>query len=224
MYMASSRPILAIPCSRSKTRLRGACCSRPTSQASRGSPRPLSSAKPGPTSSASCSGARRRSTASTDPQPREEGTEMARISPAAPEQFAQVAEPMALWQKTKGYPPNSWLTMARKPRVFRAYRELHTAVMMDDGEIPQALKFLVACVVSTAAGDPYCAAHNAENAAHIAGVPLAKVEALAQFRASPLYSPAERAALELASAAGARPANVTDAHFIEIRKHYGEDA
>jgi uncharacterized peroxidase-related enzyme len=149
---------------------------------------------------------------------------MARISPATPEQFAQVADHMERWRKTKGYPPNSWLTMARKPRVFRAYRDLHTAVMMDDGEVPKALKFLAACVVSTAAGDSYCAAHNAENAAHIAGVPIAKVEALSQFRTSPLYSPAERAALELASAAGACPPAVTDVHFAELRRFYSEDA
>lgn len=55
---------------------------------------------------------------------------MARISPAAPEQFAQVADHMERWRKTKGYPPNSWLAMVRKPRVFRAYRDLHTAVMI----------------------------------------------------------------------------------------------
>jgi alkylhydroperoxidase family enzyme len=114
--------------------------------------------------------------------------------------------------------------MARKPRIFRAYRDLHTAVMMDDGEVPKSLKFLVACVVSTAAGDPYCAAHNAENAAHIANVPIAKVEALPLFRTSPLFPPAERAALELASAAGACPPRVTDAHFAELGKHYSEDA
>jgi len=149
---------------------------------------------------------------------------MARIPPATPEQFAQVADHMERWRKTKGYPPNSWPSMVRKPRVFRAYRELHTTVMMDDGEIPQALKFLVACVVSTAAGDPYCAAHNAENAAHIAGVPIAKVEALSQFRASPLYTPAERAALELAAAAGACPPGVTDDHFARLKKYWSEDA
>jgi uncharacterized peroxidase-related enzyme len=149
---------------------------------------------------------------------------MARISPAAPEQFAQVADHLERWRKTKGYPPNSWLTMARKPRVLRAYRDLHTAVMMEDGEVPRAVKFMVACVVSTAAGDPYCAAHNAENAAHIAGVPVAKVEALSRFAESPLFSPAERAALELAAAAGACPPRVTDAHFVGLKKYYSEDA
>src|SRR6185503_139800 len=131
-------------------------------------------------SSASSSRANRRKTACTDGRAvrrgAPKGRPMARISPAAPEQFAQVADYMERWRKTKGYPPNSWLTMARKPRVFRAYRELHTA----------------------------------ENAAHIASVPIAKVEALPQFRTSPLFSLAERVALDLASAAGACPPRVTD--------------
>jgi len=149
---------------------------------------------------------------------------MARISPAAPEQLAQVAEHMERWKQTKGYPPNSWLTMVRKPKVFRAYRDLHTAVMMDAGEVPKALKFMIACVVSTAAGDPYCAAHNAENAAHIGGVPVEKIEALPHFQASVLFTPGERAALALAQAAGSCPPRVTDAHFSDIRKYYSEDA
>jgi uncharacterized peroxidase-related enzyme len=149
---------------------------------------------------------------------------MARISPAAPAQFAQVADHMERWKKTKGYPPNSWLTMVRRPAVFRAYRDLHTAVMMEEGEVPKALKFLVAWAVSDAAGDSYCAAHNAENAAHIGSVPLAKVEALTQFRTSPLYTPGERAALELADAAGASPPRVTDAHVAELKKYFSEDA
>lgn len=149
---------------------------------------------------------------------------MARVSPAAPEQFAQVADIMERWKETKGYPPNSWLTMVRRPNVFRAYRDLHTAVMMDAGAVPRALKFMVAHVVSRASGDPYCAAHNAENAAHIAGAPIEKVEALAQFRTSPHFTAAERAALALADAAGSCPPQVTDAHFAELKNHYSEDA
>ena len=149
---------------------------------------------------------------------------MARISPARPEQFAEVADHMERWKKTKGYPPNSWLVMVRKPKVFRAYRDLHTAVMIEPGEVPKALKFMVAEVVSMAAGDPYCAAHNAENAVEVGGLDTAKVEALAHFRQSPLFTDAERAALELAHAAGSCPQRVTDAHFDALKKHFSEDA
>jgi uncharacterized peroxidase-related enzyme len=149
---------------------------------------------------------------------------VARVSPAATAQFAQVADVMERWRKVKGYPPNSWLTMVRSPGVFRAYRALHGAVMMDGGEVPQALKFMVAHVVSHACGDSYSAAHNAENAAHIGGVPLAKVEALPRYRSSPLFTPAERAALDLARAAGECPPAVTDAHFAELRNYFSENA
>jgi uncharacterized peroxidase-related enzyme len=149
---------------------------------------------------------------------------MHRISPAPPERFEEASDYMERWKKQKGYPPNSWLTMVRKPRVFRAYRDLHTAVMIEQGEVPKGLKFMVAEVVSMAAGDPYCAAHNAENAAHLGEIPLDKVEALAQFRTSPVFTAAERAALELADAAGRAPSGVTQAHFDELAKHYSEDA
>ena len=149
---------------------------------------------------------------------------MHRIPPAPPERFKEVAEYMERWKKQKGYPPNSWLTMLRKPRLFRAYRELHGAVMMEQGEVPNGLKFMVAHVVSMAAGDPYCAAHNAENAAHLGGVDLEKIEALTRFRASPLFTDAERAALDLAHAAGRSPSAVTERHFDELKKHYSEDA
>ena len=149
---------------------------------------------------------------------------MPRVSPAPPERFAEVSEHMERWKKTKGYPPNTWLTMLRKPKVFRAYRDLHTAAMMDDGELSRGLKFMVAYTVSRACGDAYTAAHNAENASHIGGVPLDKVEALENFRESALFSPAERAALELAAATGVGPQAVTDEHFRELKKHYSEDA
>src|SRR6185436_6991984 len=138
--------------------------------------------------------------------------------------FAQVSDHMERWKKLKGYPPNSWLTMVRKPNVFRAYRDLHTVVMIEEGEVPKALKFMIAEVVSSAAGDPYCAAHNAENAVEVGGLDTKKVEALAQFGTSALFSEAERAALNLARAAGSCPPSVTDEHFVELKKHYSEDA
>jgi uncharacterized peroxidase-related enzyme len=149
---------------------------------------------------------------------------MARISPATLKPSGQVADYMARWKKTKGYAPNAWLTMVRRPKVFLAFRDLHTAVMMDEGEVPKALKFMVAEVVSNAAGCTYCTAHNAENSAKIGGVPAEKVAALWQFQTSGHFTTAERAALALALAAGSHPPAVTDAHFTELKKHYSEDA
>jgi uncharacterized peroxidase-related enzyme len=146
------------------------------------------------------------------------------LSAANPQQFAEVSEDTARWTRVKGYPPNSWLTMVRRPQVFRAYRNLHNAVMMEAGAVPQGLKFLIAQAVSRAAGDRYCEAHNAQNAANIGQVAIDKVQELAQFETSAHFTAAERAALRLAQAAGSHPPAVSDEHFADLQRHYTGDA
>lgn len=149
---------------------------------------------------------------------------MARISPAPADRLAEFAQEFERTAKSRGYVPNSWYTLARKPRVFRALRELRDAVMGDPGEVPPALRFMVAEVVSNAAGCRYCTAHNAESVVERGSVSEDTLRALWQFQTSPLYTPAERAALNLALAAGGCPPSVTDEHFLELKKHFSEDA
>ncbi len=147
-----------------------------------------------------------------------------RVSPASPEQLAEFAEEVEQSKKRRGYAPNNWLPLARKPKILRASRALREAVMADPGEVPAALRFMIAEVVSTAAGCSYCAAHNAQYAAEMGGAPVEKVEALWQFQKSPLFTPAERAALNVALAAGSSPPCVTDGHFTDLKKYWSEDA
>ena len=147
-----------------------------------------------------------------------------RISPASPEQLAEFADEFEQSKKRRGYAPNNWLPLARKPRILRASRALREAVMADPGEVPAALRFMIAEVVSNAAGCSYCAAHNAQYAAEMGGEPVEKVEALWQFQKSPRFTPAERAALNLALAAGSCPPCVTDDHFTDLKKYWSEDA
>lgn len=148
---------------------------------------------------------------------------MSRISPASAERLAELAADFEKSRKTRGYVPNSWFTLARKPRIFRLVRELRDAVMADAGEILPALRFMVAEVVSNAAGCRYCTAHNAEGAVERGKVAEEKLQALWQFQSSPLFTPAEKAALNLALAAGSAPPAATDAHFDELKKHFSED-
>jgi uncharacterized peroxidase-related enzyme len=147
-----------------------------------------------------------------------------RVSPASPEQLAEFADEVELSTKRRGYAPNNWLPLARKPKILRASRALREAVMADPGEVPTGLRFMIAEVVSTAAHCSYCAAHNAQYAVEMAGVDLEKVQALCEFRESALFTPAERAALELAYAAGTCPPGVIDDHFTELKKYWSEDA
>ena len=65
-------------------------------------------------------------------------------------------------------------------------------------------------------------AHSAE-AAHRSGVADAKVEAVDEYRTSPLFTEPERAALEFAAAGAAQPNAVTDELFARVRKHWTDD-
>jgi alkylhydroperoxidase family enzyme len=49
-----------------------------------------------------------------------------------------------------------------------------------------------------------------------------KLEAVWEFRTSPLFGAAERAALEVALAGAAQPNAVSDDHFTELKKHWSE--
>ena len=147
-----------------------------------------------------------------------------RVSPATPEQLAVFADDVAQSTKRRGYAPNNWLPLARKPKILKASRALREAVMADPGEVPSELRFMIAAVVSTAADCSYCAAHNAQYAVEMAGAALDKVKALRDFQTSSHFTPAERAALNLAHAAGKCPPNVTDSHFTELKKYWSEDA
>lgn len=57
-----------------------------------------------------------------------------------------------------------------------------------------------------------------------AGLSDDKIAALAEFRTSPLYDEAERAALELAEATVATPVEVSDELWQRLRRHYDEPA
>jgi alkylhydroperoxidase family enzyme len=90
--------------------------------------------------------------------------------------------------------------------------------MDPDGAVDRGLKRLAAHMASRAAGCQYCQAHSLA-AVGMSGVSEAKVAAIWDFRTSPLYNDAERAALEFAVAAGSVPNAVTDEHMARWREH-----
>ncbi len=54
------------------------------------------------------------------------------------------------------------------------------------------------------------------------GAPAAKIAAVAQYQTSPLFSPAEKAALALAEEMTQTPAEVSDATFAAARAHFSD--
>jgi uncharacterized peroxidase-related enzyme len=125
-------------------------------------------------------------------------------------------------RKRMGCIPNSVLIMQRNPRMVRAFTQMSAAIWDPEGKVDLKLKRLIAHVASRAAGCRYCMAHTAEGA-HKLGVDEPKLDAVWTYQTSPLFTAAERAALDVAVAAGSVPNAVTDEMFIELRKHWSDD-
>jgi len=147
---------------------------------------------------------------------------MAHMTPLPTGTTPELQEDFAIFEKILGFVPNSLLTMQRRPKMVTGFGALTRAVMDPDGGVDLGLMRLIAHFSSRAAGCRYCEAHSLV-AAKIHAVPQEKLDALWEYQSSPLYSEAERAALDFALAAGSVP-NAVDAEiFAHLRQHWTED-
>jgi uncharacterized peroxidase-related enzyme len=106
--------------------------------------------------------------------------------------------------------------------MVKAWAQMSAAVWDPEGKVDRGLKRLIAHVASRAAGCQYCMAHTVEGAMHF-GVDERKVSAVWEYQTSPLFSEAERVALDVAVAASAVPNAVSDDMFVEMRKHWTDE-
>jgi uncharacterized peroxidase-related enzyme len=143
------------------------------------------------------------------------------LAPLPPETHPELADTWAQFTRILGFVPNSLLTMQRRPRIVEAFGALTRAVMDPEGRVDLGFKRLVAHFCSRAAGCQYCMAHSLV-AAKIHGIDDAKVAAVWEYQASPLYSERERVALDFALAAGAVPNAVDEPLMARLRAHWDE--
>ncbi len=146
---------------------------------------------------------------------------MARIAPLDRHAVAELDEDFAFFERTLGFVPNSLLTMARRPGLARGLIALSRGVYDPKGEVDLGLKRLLGHAASMRAGCLYCRAHTGTSATRH-GVSAQKLEALPNYASSPLYSDAERAAIDFAFAAASQPNEVDDALFARLRSHWSE--
>lgn len=149
---------------------------------------------------------------------------MSRVTPVQREAVPELEDVFNRAERALGFVPNSFFIMARKPGLLRAFSMLSREVLGVPGKVPLAVKRLVALMASYTTGCMYCTAHTAESAAEVDGVPADKVAAIMSYETSPLFTPAERAALRMAQGAATVPNAVSDADMAELKKHFDEDA
>jgi alkylhydroperoxidase family enzyme len=147
---------------------------------------------------------------------------MAFLEPLPAETTPELKDDFAIFERILGFVPNSLLTMQRMPEMVRGFGELTKAVMNPDGAVDLGFMRLIAHFASRAAGCQYCEAHSLV-AAKIHGIEQEKLDAIWDFQTSPLYSEAERAALDFALAAGAVPNAVNDEITSQMKEHWSED-
>ncbi len=124
------------------------------------------------------------------------------------------------YENTRGFVPNSILTMSRRPGIAKAFMRLNQAILYE-GTVVEELKMLVSLIASQAAGCLYCQAHMA-NLSSIYQASGKKIAAVWEFETSDLFNQAEKAALRLAMKASISPNQVAQEDFDELSKHFDE--
>jgi uncharacterized peroxidase-related enzyme len=145
---------------------------------------------------------------------------MAHVAPLRRTAIPEFAERFDHYAATRGFVPNSILTMSRRPAIARAFMDLNRVVLYE-GTVPEELKMLVSLIASQAAGCRYCQAHMA-NLSSIYQASDRKIQAVWSFATSDLFSAAEKAALDLAWKASVVPNASDAAGFAELRRHFDD--
>jgi uncharacterized peroxidase-related enzyme len=134
---------------------------------------------------------------------------------------AEVAELARFFNITLGFPPNSILTMQRRPEIASAFIALNKAVMKNNGALTDELKRLVALVSSQAAGCNYCQAHTALAAQRFGSTDVRLAEVWT-FQTSSNFTDAEKVALELSIAGTQQPSGIDGDLMSRVRAHWDD--
>lgn len=143
------------------------------------------------------------------------------VKPLPTDANPDVMELARFFEETLGFCPNSILTMQRRPAIASAFIQLNKAVMENHGRVTSELKRLIGYVVSRVAGCQYCQAHTIR-AAKRYGASEDRLLHVWEFHTNPLFTDAERTALEFAMAAASIPNAVTDAIASALRRHWDD--
>ncbi|MBD3652935.1 carboxymuconolactone decarboxylase family protein [Kangiella sp.] len=146
---------------------------------------------------------------------------MAHMKPLPADSHPELADDFKIFEDILGFVPNSLLTMQRRPKMVQAFGVLTKAVMDPEGEVDLGFKRLIAHFASRAVGCQYCEAHSLI-AANIHGVSQDKLDAIWDYQTNPLYTDAERVALDYALAAGSVPNAVDDELMERMRQHWSD--
>jgi uncharacterized peroxidase-related enzyme len=144
------------------------------------------------------------------------------VEPLAEDHNSDLVDLIQFFRGPLGVVPNSVLTMQRRPRIARAFTELNKAVMENLGRVTAEQKRLIGFVASHAAGCRYCQAHTILAAERFKSTPE-RLAAIWDYRTSPHFTDAEKAAFEFALAAASVPNAVTPEIAAALKQHWSDE-
>ena len=129
------------------------------------------------------------------------------------------------WMQRRHYgetlaPARLW---GRLPATFLGLSILYASLDRRRARVDPALRTLVQVRVSQINVCPYCIDINAAQAP-ARGIAAEKLEALATFRDSPLFTPRERTALEFAERITRTGEQLDETLIARLREHFSDDA
>ena len=146
---------------------------------------------------------------------------MAHIEPLPRDTHPDFSARFDHYEATRGFIPNSILTMQRRPGIAEAFMALNKAVLYE-GTVPEDTKMLLSLISSQATGCRYCQAHMS-NLSAIYEASAEKIAAVWGWESSELFSPGEKSALTLAYNASLVPNQAAESHFTELGKYFDAD-
>lgn len=150
---------------------------------------------------------------------------MTRIEPLPVEEATAAVpimqERLPMLERHFGVVPNNLRTMARRPDIVAALFALSDAVMGPGGTVPPEVEQIVAHIASKTAGSRYCQAHTIYGMSR-SDIDEARLAALWDYASSPVFTAAEKAAMDFASAAASVPNAVTDELIAQLRQHWDD--
>ena len=138
------------------------------------------------------------------------------------ESFKDLEDDFKMIESFMGYLPNSHLSMAKNPNLNNGFSNLAGAIF-GSKHLNMDLVNLIALASSLSSGCKYCQAHTSHGASR-AGVSPEKIAEILKYKESGQFIESEKAALDLAFAAGVTPNASKKDHFVELQKHFNDEA
>jgi len=138
------------------------------------------------------------------------------------ESFKDLEDDFKMIESFMGYLPNSHLSMAKNPNLNNGFSNLAGAIF-GSKHLNMDLVNLIALASSLSSGCKYCQAHTSHGASR-AGVSPEKIAEILKYKESGQFIESEKAALDLAFAAGVTPNASKKDHFVELQKYFSDEA